>query len=241
VTGPGDAPRALLFDVFGTCVDWRTSIARAGARAGERLGIEGVDWTRVADTWRARYGPALETVRDGTRPWTVLDVLHRESLDEVLAGAGPADALPAAERDALTLAWHRLDPWPDTAEGLARLRRRFVVAAGSNGHIALIVGLSRHAGLVWDAVLGAELAGTYKPRPEVYLRCARALGLPPGEVMMVAAHNADLRAAAGCGMRTAFVLRATEHGPGQTTDLAPREGVDVTAADLRDLAARLGA
>ena len=231
--------RALLFDVFGTCVDWRSGVAREIAAAAARRGLADVDASAAADAWRARYAPQLETVRSGARPWTDLDTLHREALDQI-AGSCGLDALTGADRDSLTGAWHRLDPWPDTVEGLARLRAGYVVAPVSNGHIALIVGMARRAGIVWDAVLGAEIAGTYKPRPEVYLRSAAALGLPPGACMMVAAHAPDLVAAAGCGMRTAFVHRPREHGPGQTTDLSPPDGVDVAAADLIDLAERLG-
>jgi 2-haloacid dehalogenase len=183
-------PKALFFDVFGTCVDWRTSVIRAG----EPLGLP----PAFADDWRARYQPQLETVRSGTRKWTVLDVLHREALDAVLADHG-AD-LAADVRDELNLVWHRLDPWPDTVEGLTRLRERFVIAPVANGNIALLVDMARHAALPWDAILGAELARAYKPQPEVYLRSAQALGIAPGEAMMVAAHNGDLAAAAQLGL-----------------------------------------
>ena len=234
-------PRALLFDVFGTCVDWRSSVIREGRALGERLGLREVDWAAIADAWRGLYQPQMERVRSGARPWTTLDVLHREAQDRVLADAGLSDAVPARDRDGFTLAWHRLDPWPDTAEGLRRLGRRRIVAPSSNGHIALLVNLSRWAGLRWDAILGAEIARAYKPQPVVYLRSVEALGLEPAEVMMVAAHNGDLAAAASCGLRTAFVPRPTEHGPGQTTDLRPEQPVDVVATDFGDLAAQLGA
>jgi 2-haloacid dehalogenase len=220
-------PKALLFDVFGTCVDWRTSIARAAAAAG-------LPGEAVADAWRARYQPQLETVRSGGREWVVLDVLHREALDGVLDELGLE--LGEADRSALTLAWHRLDPWPDTVPGLARLKERCIIAPCSNGHIAQSVNLARHAGLPWDAILGAELAHAYKPDPRVYLQSVAALGLEPGEAMMVAAHNADLRAAAECGLRTAFVVRPREHGPGQRSDLRAEREVDVEVADLVALA-----
>jgi 2-haloacid dehalogenase len=220
-------PKALLFDVFGTCVDWRTSIARAAAAAG-------LPGEAVADAWRARYQPQLETVRSGGREWVVLDVLHREALDGVLDELGLE--LGEADRSALTLAWHRLDPWPDTVPGLARLKERCIIAPCSNGHIAQSVNLARHAGLPWDAILGAELAHAYKPDPRVYLQSVAALGLEPGEAMMVAAHNADLRAAAECGLRTAFVARPREHGPGQRSDLRAEGEVDVEVADLVALA-----
>jgi 2-haloacid dehalogenase len=219
--------RALLFDVFGTCVDWRTSVAREAAA----LGLPG---ERVADAWRARYQPQMETVRSGEREWVVLDVLHREALDDVLDDLGLE--LGERERDALTLAWHRLDPWPDTVAGLTRLKERFIIAPCSNGHIAQSVNLARHAGLPWDAILGAEIARAYKPDPRVYEAAVVALGLEPGDAMMVAAHNGDLHAAAACGLRTAFVVRPLEHGPGQQTDLHAEGDVDVEAGDLLALA-----
>ena len=220
-------PKALLFDVFGTCVDWRTSVAR-------EVAARGLPGEAVADAWRGRYQPQLETVRTGERGWVVLDVLHREALDKVLDELGLE--LGESERDELTLAWHRLDPWPDTVPGLARLKERCIIAPCSNGHIAQSVNLARHAGLPWDAILGAEIARAYKPDPRVYLESVAALGLEPGEAMMVAAHNADLRAAAACGLRTAFVARPREHGPGQGTDLRPEGEVDVEVADLVALA-----
>jgi 2-haloacid dehalogenase len=224
-------PKALLFDVFGTCVDWRTSVAREAA-------ARGLPGEAVADAWRARYQPQLETVRSGQRDWVVLDVLHREALDDVLDELGLD--LDPPRRDALTLAWHRLDPWPDTVAGLTRLKQRCVIAPCSNGHIAQSVNLARHAGLPWDAILGAEIARAYKPDPRVYLASVAALGLEPAEVMMVAAHNVDLQAAASCGLRTAFVARPREHGPGQTTDLQAELDVDAEAGDLVALADALG-
>jgi 2-haloacid dehalogenase len=224
------ATKALLFDVFGTCVDWRTSVAREAAA----LGLPG---EAVADAWRARYQPQLETVRRGEREWVVLDVLHRESLDDVLAELGLE--LDPPHRDALALAWHRLDPWPDVVAGLTRLKRRHVIAPCSNGHIAQSVNLARHAGLPWDAILGAEIARAYKPDPVVYRASVAALGIEPGEAMMVAAHNGDLAAAAECGLRTAFVARPREHGPGQRTDLRADTEVDVEAGDFEALAGAL--
>jgi 2-haloacid dehalogenase len=173
-------------------------------------------------------------VRSGEREWTILDVLHREALDDVLAAHGVD--LPAEQRDELNLVWHRLDPWPDTVPGLTRLKERCIVAPVSNGNIALLVDMARHAGLPWDAILGAELARAYKPRPEAYLRSVEALGLRPGEVMMVAAHNGDLVAAGALGLMTAFVPRPAEHGPAQTTDLQPEHDYDVVARDLIALA-----
>jgi 2-haloacid dehalogenase len=219
--------RALLFDVFGTCVDWRTSIIRAAARHG--LPPE------VADAWRAQYQPQLETVRSGARPWVNLDVLHRIGLDVVLRELDLR--LPEPARAELTLAWHALDPWPDVVEGLARLKATHIIAPCSNGHIAQSVNLAKHAGLPWDAILGAEIARAYKPDPTVYLSSVHALGLEPDEVCMVAAHNGDLLAAQAVGLRTAFVARPTEHGPGQTTDLAPEGDYDIVARDFLELCA----
>jgi 2-haloacid dehalogenase len=221
--------RALLFDVFGTCVDWRTSVIREAARFG--LPAE------LAGAWRAQYQPQMETVRSGGRPWIDLDVLHRIGLDRVLADMGLE--LGAAERAELTRAWHRLDPWPDVVAGLERLKARHVIAPCSNGHIALSVNLAKHAGLPWDAILGAELARAYKPDRQVYLRSVEALGLAPADVTMVAAHNGDLVAAGALGLRTAFVARPTEHGPGQASDLGPEREYDVVAHDFLDLADRL--
>jgi 2-haloacid dehalogenase len=226
--------RALLFDVFGTVVDWRSGIIRAG----QALGRPDLDWAGLADAWRAAYQPALEEVRSGARPWTKLDDLHRMTLERLVAGRGLGlDAAAVAE---LTLAWHRLDPWPDAVPGLVRLRRRFTLATLSNGNVALLVDMAKRAGLPWDAVLGAEVARCYKPQPAAYLTTAELLGLAPAECMMVAAHNGDLHAAGALGFGTAFVHRRTEHGPGQRTDLAPDHAWDVVAEDFGDLADRLG-
>ena len=236
-------PKALTFDVFGTVVDWRTSVAREGRAFGERHGIK-ADWVRFAEDWRGLYQPSLSRVRDGERPWAPLDDLHRESLCTLLDKLGVAvgDGGVSDEAiDDLNRAWHRLDPWPDTVEGLARLKRRFVLATLSNGNVALIVNMAKRAGLPWDAVLGAEVAGRYKPQPEAYLTTARLLGLAPGECMMVAAHNDDLRAAGSLGFRTAFVRRPDEHGPGQSRDLRAEDDFDVVADDFIGLAEALGA
>lgn len=232
--------RALLFDVFGTVVDWRSGIAREAAPFLARHGIA-MDGHAFADAWRARYQPAMQAVRSGARPFTRLDVLHRENLEGVLRDAGAEPArIPPEELDALNLAWHRLDPWPDAVAGLARLKRRFVIAPLSNGNVALLLNMARRAGLPWDAILGAEVAQAYKPRPEAYLRTAEILGLPPAACMLVAAHNDDLAAARACGFATGFVARPGEYGPGQLRDLAPEQDWDVVAADFGDLADRLG-
>lgn len=234
--------RALVFDVFGTVVDWRGGIARdAGAFLG-RHGRSDVDPSAFADAWRRRYSPAMEEVRSGRRPFVRLDVLHRENLDAILPGFGIAPgSVPQAELDELNLAWHRLDPWPDAVAGLLRLKARYVVAPLSNGNIGLMVDMAKRAGLPWDAILGAEVAQAYKPMPEAYLRTAEVLGLAPGQVCMVAAHNGDLAAARECGLRTAFVPRPNEHGPGQTSDLTPDQDWDVIAGDFGALADALDA
>jgi 2-haloacid dehalogenase len=224
--------RALVFDVFGTVVDWYGSIVAEV----QRLALP-VDAARFVLDWRAGYQPAMQAVRSGELPWTNIDGLHRRILDRLLAER--ALSLPEAEIEALNRVWHRLDPWPDAASGLARLKQRFVVATLSNGNLSLLVNLARHGGLVWDAVLSAELFGHYKPDSEVYLGAARLLGLAPAQVLMVAAHPSDLRAAAACGLPTAYVPRPLERGPGGS--LAPSEPgeFDLTAVDFEDLARRL--
>ena len=221
-------PRALIFDVFGTCVDWRGSIARQVARA-----IPGADPAAFADAWRAGYDPAMAPVRDGRRAYVALDDLHAETLRAACARFG------VAAPDDFARAWERLDPWPDTVPGLTALRRHRIIAPCSNGSIALMTRLARHAGLPWDCILGADLAQSYKPDPAVYLASAAALRLAPHEVMMVAAHTRDLQAAAAAGLRTAFIPRPAEHGPGQTSDLAPTGPWDIAAADMTDLARQL--
>jgi len=232
--------KACLFDVFGTVVDWRTSVSRELAEFARQKGLAGIDWLEFAVEWRKLYQPSMEEVRSGRRAWTILDVLHRESLDALVRRYG-IRGLSEAELDHLNRAWHRLDPWPDVVPGLERLKKKLVIAPCSNGNIALMVNMAKRAGLPWDCVLGAETARAYKPLPEAYLAACRHLGLRPAEVMMVAAHNGDLKAAKAQGLATAFVPRPTEHGPGQRTDLAADPGcVDVAARDFVDLAARLG-
>ena len=235
-------PVALTFDVFGTVVDWRTSVAREGRVFGKRHGIE-TDWVRFADEWRGLYQPSMSRVRDGERPWATLDELHRESLCELLDRLGVALGEGGLDDDAIddfNRAWHRLDPWPDVVEGLTRLKRRYVLATLSNGNVALIVNMAKRAGLAWDAVLGADVARCYKPQPNAYLKTAELLGLAPGECMMVAAHNDDLRAARALGFRTAFVRRALEYGPNQTDNLRAEDDFDVVAESFIDLAGALG-
>jgi 2-haloacid dehalogenase len=230
--------RALVFDVFGTVVDWRSSIVREGRALGARLGIE-VDWEAFADAWRARYQPSMERVRSGERPCTRLDDLHRESLLELLREFR-IPSLDERDVDDFNRAWHRLDPWPDCVPGLTRLRRRYALATLSNGNVALLMNMARRAGLPWDAILGAEPARAYKPMPEAYLRTAGFLGLPVHQVMLVAAHNDDLVAASSHGMRTAFVARPTEYGPRQVRDLSPEHDFDFVASSMEELAGQLG-
>lgn len=229
--------KALTFDVFGTVVDWRSTIIREGELLGRQKGLT-VDWVAFADAWRAGYGPSMNRVRQGELPWMNIDTLHRLILDELLVQFN-ISGLNEAEIDHLNRVWHRLQPWPDSAAGLERLRRDFIVASLSNGNVALLVNMAKHGGLPWDAVLSAELAHHYKPDPEAYLTAARLLGLEPQQVMMVAAHNGDLLAAQAVGFRTAFVLRASEYGPDQATDLEAGASVDVVAADFNDLADQL--
>jgi len=228
--------RALVFDVFGTLVDWRGSIARE-VRA--LLGARVADAEGFADAWRAQYQPAMEAVRSGALPFSKLDVLHRHNLDRVLADLGLGD-VDDATRVQLNLAWHRLDAWPDVSPGLLRLRERFRIAPCSNGNISLMVDLARRNGFPWDAVLGAELARDYKPKAVVYLAAAAAFDCAPGETLMVAAHSNDLAAAAAAGLRTAFVARPDEKGPGRG-EHAATVPVDWSAPSLTDLARQLGA
>lgn len=230
--------QALIFDVFGTLVDWRRSIAREAQAILAPLGLT-ADWHAFADAWRDQYQPAMDEVRSGRLPFSKLDALHRRNLDVVLADHG-FHHVDEATRATLNLAWHRLDAWPDVTHGLSRLRTCFRIAPCSNGNISLMVDLARRNALCWDAILGAELARDYKPKPVVYLTAAAAFDLAPSQVMMVAAHSSDLAAAAAVGLRTAFIARPDEHGPGRGEQAASTP-VDHSASDLLDLAVQLGA
>jgi 2-haloacid dehalogenase len=229
--------RALTFDVFGTVVDWRGSVIREGQYLAREKNLQ-VNWPDFADSWRAGYAPAMQQVRTGELSWTKIDDLHRLILDQLLVQF-EITGLSEAERDHLNRVWHRLRPWPDARRGLRRLRRHFVLATLSNGNMALLTNMAKAARLPWDCILSAELFHHYKPDPEVYQGAAALLGLQPGEVMMVAAHNGDLQAARALGFKTAFVHRPREYGPHQTTDLVPDPDVDVVAQDLNDLAEQL--
>jgi len=233
-----DRARALLFDVFGTLVDWRGSIAH---EAQAILGSHGVaiDWAAFADAWRAQYQPSMDEIRSGRRPFCKLDVLHRRNLDTILPAFGLED-VDEATRARLNLAWHRLDAWPDVKPGLHRLRARFVLAPCSNGNISLMIDLARRNGFPWDAILGAELARDYKPKPIVYRAAIAAMDCAPDEVVMVAAHASDLAAAAKEGLHTAFVERPEEFGPGRAETLGS-VGVDYVVPGITALADRLDA
>ncbi len=233
------APKALVFDTFGTVVDWRSSVARDVDALARRKGVT-IDSTKFADAWRAGYGPSMNRVRSGELPWTKLDALHRTTLDKILVDFN-VGGLSEAEKDALNRAWHRLTPWPDAVGGLTRLKKKFIIAPLSNGNISLMTNLAKYGGLPWDCILGAELARHYKPDREVYQSAADTLDLRPAEVMMVAAHLGDLRAAKGVGLQTAFVTRPLEFGPAGKPDLTPDASVDVSAKDFNDLADRLTA
>ena len=231
--------KALTFDVFGTVVDWRSSIIREGQLLAASKGYD-VDWAEFADRWRSGYGPAMNKVRTGELPWTKIDDLHRMILDELVVEFG-LTGMSEAELDQFNRAWHRLSPWPDTVAGLNRLKTKYVIATLSNGNVSLLTNMAKNAGLPWDAVLSAELAGHYKPDPEAYLKAADLLGLPPEQVMLVAAHPGDLRAAASTGLRTAYVIRPLERGPGMPIDINEAGEFDYTATDFLDLARQLRA
>ncbi len=231
--------RALAFDTYGTVVDWRGSVLAELAAFGQARGLA-LDWERFLDEWKACYRPGMDRVNRGEWPWTTVDAIYRRRLEELLE-AGGLRGLSPSDVEHLNRVWWRLRPWPDAVEGLTRLKRRFVITPLSNASFAGMVHLAKFAGLPWDCIITAENARCYKPRAEVYRTLIELLGMAPAEVMMVAAHNYDLCAARAQGMRTAFVPRPTEYGPRQTTDLGPEEDWDVVAADLLDLAARLGA
>ena len=230
--------QALLFDVFGTVVDWRGSIIAELTRFGADKGIK-TDWAAFTDNWRGLYQPAMEEVRSGRRAWTILDVLHRESLEKLLDKHAIA-GLSEADKDHLTRVWHRLKPWPDVVKGLARLKARYIIGTLSNGNVGLLTRMAKNAGLPWDVVLGAETARAYKPLPQAYLASAELLNLAPGQVMLVAAHNGDLAAAAACALRTAFVGRPTEYGPHQKVEFKADRDWDIVTDSFTGVADALG-
>ncbi len=230
----------LVFDVFGTVVDWRSSVIAEGERIGRSKRLT-VDWAAFADQWRGGYGPSMNRVRSGELPWTKLDALHRMTLDGLLQTFGIADRLTGAEKDHLNRIWHRLEPWSDSVAGLTRLRRKYVIAPLSNGNLALLTNMAKHAGLPWDCILATELVQRYKPDPETYLMAPRFFDVEPSAVMMVAAHAGDLQAAQALGLRTAYVHRPREYG-GTRQPAMPEPGrFDLLARDFRDLASQLRA
>lgn len=233
-----DDVQALLFDVFGTVVDWRSSIIDDLTRFGAEKGVK-TDWAQFADDWRGLYQPAMEEVRSGKRAWTILDVLHRESLDRLIAKHG-LTGLSEADKVHINKVWHRLEPWPDAVAGLTRLKARYIIGTLSNGNVGLLTRMAKFGGLPWDLILGAETARAYKPLPQAYLASAELLNLQPGQVMLVAAHNGDLAAAANAGLRTGFVARPTEYGPHQKRDFKAERDWDVVADSFIGLAEAMG-
>jgi 2-haloacid dehalogenase len=232
-----NSPKALAFDVFGTVVDWRSSIIAELEQFGESRGIQ-QDWSTFADNWRKGYAPAMDKVRRGELPWTRIDDLHRGILEELLRSA---DASVGDEDiDHLNRAWHRLDPWPDSVAGLTRLKQRFIITTLSNGNVSLLTNMAKRAGLPWDCVISAELFHHYKPDPEAYLGCADLLGVAPGELMLVAAHPSDLRAARQAGLMTAYVDRPLEFGPNEPAQSLDGGEFDYTATGFPNLADQLG-
>jgi 2-haloacid dehalogenase len=233
--------QALVHDVFGTVVDWRSAVTADGEALAARRGITGVDWQQFADEWRGAYAPSMNRVRTGELPWTNLDALHRMALDVLLDKFG-VSGLDEADRQWLNLTWHRLKPWPDSVPGLTRLKKKYIIATLSNGTVRLLTDMAKHCGLPWDAVLGSDLVRHYKPDAAMYQAAIEFLGNgDPGAVMMVAAHNNDLVSAASHGMKTAFVGRPYEHGAKQSRDFKAEHDFTIVANDFEDLAGRLGA
>lgn len=231
--------KALTFDTFGTVVDWRSSIIEDFRAFGIKKRLD-LDWEALVDEWKTAYRPGMDAVRSGKQPWTTVDRIYRVKLDEILPQYG-LGGLSEDERVHLNRVWHRLNPWPDAVAGLTRLKKKYIISPLSNGDVACLTNMAKHGGLPWDVILCAEVFKHYKPDPEVYLGAIAYLGLRPHEVMMVAAHNYDLRAARTHGMKTGFVARPTEYGPGQKTNLKAEEDWDLIARDFGELAAKLGA
>jgi len=231
--------KAMVFDTFGSVVDWRGGITRDLTEWGNANDVH-IDWHAFAVAWRGRYQPQMEVVRSGNRPYTKLDILHRESLEFLIPQFG-LEHLTEAQRVHINKVWHRLTPWPDSAPGLARLKKKFIIGPLSNGNVALLTNLAKFSGTDWDVILSTELFKGYKPQPQTYLGACEILDLSPDEVMMCAAHNYDLAAAQAVGLRTAFFARPTEHADDQTTDLKADRAWDVIARDIEDLADKMGA
>jgi 2-haloacid dehalogenase len=235
---PARQPVAIVFDTFGTVVDWRGSLIAELTAFGRERRIE-ADWAALVDAWRRAYHPSMDRVRKGEQKWTILDDLHRSSLDQLVQEFG-IEGLSEADLRHINRGWHRLKPWPDSVPGLARLKRKFIIGPLSNGNVGLLTNMAKYAGLPWDVIFGSDLFGHYKPDPETYLGVARLLGLEPSQVMMAAAHNSDLGHARRVGLMTGFFPRPNEYGPNQTRDFTAEQDWDVVAADIEDLAGQLG-
>ena len=232
--------KALLFDTFGTVVDWRGSVTRMGGRLAAAKGIEGIDWEAFARSWRAGYRPGMAPVIAGERPWTPIDIIHREILEEILVTCGIGDHFNESERADMTRMWHRLDPWPDSVPGLLRLKRTHIIGPLSNGATQLLVNMAKRAGIPWDLILSSDITRAYKRDPRAYQGAIAALGMEAGEVMMCAAHNDDLEAARGQGMRTAYINRPTEYGSDQTKDFQATSDWDIVTDNIGGIAEALG-
>ena len=233
---PVKQPVAIVFDTFGTVVDWRSSLIADLGAYGAARGVS-ADWPKLVDAWRAAYHPSMDRVRKREQPWTTLDALHRASLDRLVAEFG-ITGLTEPDLVHINRGWHRLNPWPDSVPGLTRLKSRFIIGPLSNGNVSLLLNMAKFAGIPWDMIFGSDLFGHFKPDPETYLGVARLLDLRPDQVMMAAAHNGDLAAARGCGLLTAFFPRPLEYGPHQVRDYAAEQDWDVVAADIEDLATK---
>lgn len=231
--------KILLFDTFGTVVDWRSSVAAEGERLARAKGITHVDWAAFADAWRADYGPSMNRVRRGELPWTKLDVLHRMVLDQLLVKF-KIEGWTEAEKVDFNRVWHRLNPWPDSVEGLTRLKSRFIIAPLSNGNLSLLTEMGKHAKLPWDVIMSTELVKHYKPDRETYLMAADFFDVQPSDLMMVAAHEGDLDAAKALGLKTAFVYRPNEYGPARVPKRVPAGKFDYNTSDFKELASQLG-
>jgi 2-haloacid dehalogenase len=235
---PSKQPVAIVFDTFGSVVDWRSSLIADLTAYGAGQGIT-ADWPALVDAWRAAYHPSMDRVRKGEQVWTTLDALHRSSLDTLISEFG-ITALSEDDRVHINRGWHRLHPWPDSVPGLTRLKSRFIIGPLSNGNVALLLNMAKFAGIPWDMIFGSDLFGHFKPDPETYLGVARMLNLKPNQVMMAAAHNGDLAAARSHGLLTAFFPRPTEYGPHQKRDYQADQDWDIIATDIQDMAAKLG-
>jgi 2-haloacid dehalogenase len=235
---PTPNPKIIVFDTFGTVVDWRGSLIADLTAYGAKRGIA-ADWTALIDAWRAAYHPSMDRVRKGELPWTKLDGLHRAALDRLVAEFG-IKGLTEDDRVHINLGWHRLHGWPDSVPGLTRLKSKFIIGPLSNGNVSLLLNMAKFAGIPWDMIFGSDLFGHFKPDPETYLGVARMMDLAPNQVMMAAAHNGDLGNARKCGLMTAFFPRPGEYGPNQKRDYAAEQDWDVVATDIQDLATKLG-